>query len=116
MNSNNEVMAETIRVAEAIGASAAIQSGIDYVVDARTGINRVHARVSTPQDTKQYFREGHYRALSIALGAMGGNPSGTSAYATLGSRMRSVSRSKSKGWKAPGYITTTRRHGWGRRR
>lgn len=116
MNSNNEVMAETIRVAEAIGASAAIQSGIDYVVDARTGINRVHARVSTPQDTKQYFREGHYRALSIALGAMGGNPSGTGAYATLQSRVRAVSRSKSKGWKAPRYVPTTKRHGWGRRR
>ena len=52
---------------------------------------------------KAFFRERYLRALSIALGASGGTPGGTRAYKTVLSRVRAVSKSTSKGWKAPGY-------------
>lgn len=73
MNSHNEVMTACQMKGESIAASAATQTGVDYSVDSRLGMNRVHTRVSTV-GAKEYYRERHYHALSIALGSMGGIP------------------------------------------
>lgn len=77
---------------ELVAASAARQSGIDYVVDSQQGLNRIHTRVSTPGDWASYFRERHYRALLIAT-------NGGYGYKTVKSRVKAVHRSKDKGWK-----------------
>ncbi len=71
MNSNNEVMTACQTRGETLAASASRQSGTEYVVDSRLGMTRVHTRVSTAS-AKDYFRERHYRALSIAIGMAGG--------------------------------------------
>lgn len=73
MNSSNDVMDACEVKAGAIAASAERQSGIDYMVDSRLGMNRIHTRVSTVTKA-DYYRERHYHALSIALGAAGGIP------------------------------------------
>lgn len=62
--------------AGAIAASASRQSGTVYNVDSMTGLNRVHARVSTVGSV-DFFREAHYHALAIALESMGGTVSRT---------------------------------------
>lgn len=103
MNSRNDVMTACEIKAGAIGESAARQSGLHYVVDVQTGLNRVHARVSTDGSAAAYFRERYYHALSIATSTMGGHSAYEKGYMTLGSRVKAARKSKSKGWKAPGY-------------
>lgn len=88
--------------AVALAASAARQSGIDYAIDSMQGLNRIHTRVSTTSKA-DFFKERRYHALSIALGSMLGNPAGVGTYKTLGSRVKAVHRTKSKGWKAGRY-------------
>lgn len=78
MNSRNDVMTECERQANSLAGFAAGLSGIDYMVDSQVGMNRVHTRVSTVTNA-DFYRERHYHALSIALGANGGHPS-TRAY------------------------------------
>lgn len=103
------------RAARAIAASAAAQSGMTYPIDSMRGINRIHTRVSTDGSVESWFRESHYRALAIAVGSMGGNPSGArgSGYKTLGSRLAASARQAAKGrqtgWRAPSYRKTGRR-------
>lgn len=104
MNGHNDVMTACEAKAGAIAASASRQSGLDYVVDVQTGLNRVHARASTDGSAAAYYRERHYHALSIATSTMGGHSAyEAGGYSTLGSRVRAVRKSKSRGWKAPGY-------------
>lgn len=105
MNSRNDVMTACEVKAGTIGASASRQSGLDYVVDSQTGLNRVHVRVSTDGTKAAYFRERYYHALAIATSAMGGRSSyeRRGGYRTLGSRVRAVRGKKDSGWKAPGY-------------
>lgn len=73
MNSHNQVQTACEMKAESIAASASTQSGAVYSVDSRLGLTRLHTRVSTV-GAKEYYRERHYHALSIALGSMGGIP------------------------------------------
>lgn len=109
MNSHNDVMTACEIKAGAIGASASRQSGLSYVVDAQTGLNRVHARVSTDGTKAAFYRERHYHALAIATSAMGGRSSyERGGYKTLPSRVRSVRNKSDRGWKAPGYHRKSR--------
>lgn len=109
MNSHNEVMDACQRQGMALAGAASAISGIDYMVDSITGINRVHTRVSTVT-LKDFFRERHYHALSAAVGAAGGHVKGVKGggYRSVQSRVASSRRSKErtgkdKGWRAPSY-------------
>lgn len=87
MNGYNDVLdAGEVRAA-AIAASAARQSGIDYMVDSQLGQNRFHVRVSTVTSA-DYYRERHYHALAIAVGAIGGNPSPAAYGGSRGKRKK----------------------------
>ena len=88
MNSHNQVMTACQMKGESIAASASIQSGSEYLVDSRIGMTRVHTRVSTV-GSKEYFRERHYHALSIALGSMGGIPR-SGGYANAKTKRKSI--------------------------
>ena len=83
---------------EVLAASAARQSGIDYVVDSQQGLNRIHTRVSTPPGSvngrSPYLRERALRALAV-VAAEGG-----STNATLQQALNRVSKSTDRGWKA----------------
>lgn len=101
-----EVMSHCQSVGENLAASAAVQSGTNYVVDSIRGLNRVHTRVSTPPDWKEWHRERNLGALSLAVGNstnlnarwLGGR--GSHSYRSLASRVKAVSKSTNKGWKA----------------
>lgn len=115
MNSHNEVMTACEIKAGAIAASAARQSGTTYQIDSIVGINRIHTRVSTV-GSKDFFREAHYGALSIALGSMGGNVTRRSGYRTLMSRVEAADRKaggfgkkgRNTGWRSPGQYRKKR--------
>lgn len=83
-------------VGDSLAASAARQSGTAYVVDSIRGLNRIHTRVSTPPDWKEWHRESHYHALAIAAGSQGGSFSTSS----LSKALKRVSGSTDRGWKA----------------
>lgn len=102
MNGDAGVISACEIAAHHISASAAAQSGTDYMVDSMRGLNRIHTRVSTV-GIKDYMRERHYHALAIACATAGGNATGTKGYGSLMSRVGAVRKSTSKGWKAPGY-------------
>lgn len=94
--------------AASLAASASMQSGMTYTVDSMRGLNRIHTRVSTEPDIQSYMRERHYGALSIALGAAGGNVTGARGYKTLGSRVKAArkaweTKGKQTGWRTPGF-------------
>lgn len=91
MNSNNEVMSMGETQGHLLATSASSQSGIDYRVDSRTGLNRFHVRVSTVT-SKDYYRERHYKALAIAVG-MGGNAF-FGAYGGEGGRSKGYKRKR----------------------
>lgn len=100
---------------ESLAASASRQTGTDYDVNTRPGINRAHTRVTTV-GVSDYFRERHYRGLSIALGSAGGQPSEArrSGYRTLMSRVAAADRKwflkqKNTGWRSPGLYRGRRR-------
>ena len=99
MNSRNDVMDVCELRAGSIAASAARQTGIDYLVDSQVGLNRIHTRVSTVTE-QDYYRERHYHSLSIAIGAIGGTPN-TSAYGgRRGKRsLDSYHTKKWRGWR-----------------
>lgn len=85
--------------AYSIGASAAHQSGIDYMVDSVKGLNRTHTRVST-SGTSDFFRERHYQALRTACGMAGGNVVGIKGYRALAKAHESAMRKHNKSvWK-----------------
>lgn len=102
----SEVMSHCQSVGEKLAASAAVQSGTEYVVDSIRGLNRVHTRVSTPPVWKEWHRERNLGALSLAVGNstnlnarwLGGR--GRNSYRSLASRVKAVSKSTDKGWKA----------------
>lgn len=87
MNGDAGVISACEIAAHHISASAAVQSGTDYMVDSMRGLNRIHTRVST-STVKDFFRESHYHALAIACATAGGNVSGTRGYHTIGSALK----------------------------
>lgn len=93
---------------EAFAASASRQSGTDYAVDSIRGLNRIHTRVTTTS-IRDYMRERHYNALSIAVGQHGGSTRPLSAavrkVSSVGKSDKSVRRNAYRGWKsvAGGY-------------
>lgn len=97
MNSHNDVMTACEIRAGAIAGFASGLSGIDYMVDSQVGMNRVHTRVSTVTNA-DFYRERHYHALSIALGANGGHPS-TRAYGGSRSKRKKFSNVHKKRYK-----------------
>lgn len=66
----NELMGVCEAHAGRLAASASSQSGIDYRIDSRQGLNRIHTRVSTVTKV-DYFRERSLRALAITAGQYG---------------------------------------------
>lgn len=97
--------------AHRLAASAAAQSGIDYDVNSRPGLNRVHTRVTTTT-ASDYFRERVYGALSIAVGAAGGHPASgrRNGFKSLMSRVAAADKKRSILGK--GFKTKTRDTGW----
>lgn len=114
MDSNNEVWRQCELKGYELAMSASAQSGTTYRVDTIKGLNRVHTRVST-QTSRDYFRERHYHALSIALGALGGTVNAANSRGinrnSLMSRVSRVAGKKNRGWKAlaGGYKSKGRR-------
>lgn len=103
-----DAMAACEKQAASLAGSASAQSGMTYEIDSIRGLNRIHTRVSTDGTIQSYMRERHYGALSIALGAAGGNVSGVRGYKTVGSRVKAArkkwdTKGKQTGWRAPGF-------------
>ena len=100
--------------AHSLAGSASAQSGMDYTVDSMRGLNRIHTRVSTDGTIQSYMRERHYGALSIALGAAGGQVNARGGgYRTLGGRVKAArkkweTKGKQTGWRAPGFYRKKR--------
>lgn len=82
--------------AGSLAASAARQSGIAYGIDSMAGLSRIHTRVST-QTRDDFYRERHYHALSIAVGAAGGNATGMKRYRTLAKAQKSAMSKHNRG-------------------
>lgn len=110
----HEVMTACQMRGESLAASASAQSGIDYDVNSRPGLNRIHTRVTTVS-ASDYFRERVYGALSIAVGSAGGHPASgrRNGYKTLMSRVASADRKwnrtgRNTGWRSPGMYRRKR--------
>lgn len=86
MNSDNEIWDECEWRAARLAAAATRISGIDYFIDTRRGLHRLHTRVST-EGTTDFFRERHHRALAAAVSAAGGHAAGERGYKSLAKAM-----------------------------
>lgn len=96
MNSRNDVMNACEVKAGALAARAESMGGNVYVIDSQVGMNRIHTRVSTDGSSSSFHRERYTRALSIAVGAGGGNPRAGWRTGARGSRKKMFAR-KSRG-------------------
>lgn len=94
MQSREVVTACEIK-AGAIAASAARQSGTNYVIDSMRGLTRNHTRVST-SGSADFFRERQYGALRIAVSTAGGKASGQKGYKSVTKANRDAMRRHEK--------------------